>query len=97
MPTLALPAQASSALEARAAEWKEYVSRTNGPEASEIYELARKVQSHWLRRAEVLISGLQEADDYSYLPVPANRVSYVKTHYVYMGKGTPLPFDLDDE
>ena len=40
---------------------------------------------------------LSEADDYSYVSVPASRMFYVKTRYIYAGKGMPRPYDLDDE
>ena len=36
-------------------------------------------------------------DDYSYVSVPPNRTFYVRTRYVYAGKGMPRPFDLDDD
>ncbi len=39
----------------------------------------------------------KEAGDFSYQHVPPNRVFYVKTRYVYVGKGLPRPFDLGDE
>ena len=48
-------------------------------------------------RAEVLLMPREEADKFSYEHVPPNRMFYVKTRYVYAGKGLPRPFDLDDE
>lgn len=97
MPTLALPPQPSPAFVTHAGEWNEHASQGNGHEAVRLFDLANEVLTHWLQRAEVLVTTLQEADDYSYLSVPANRVFYVKTRYVYGGKGQPRPFDLDDE
>jgi len=59
--------------------------------------LAREAFVHRNATAEALIAVTDHADGHSYQPVPSNRMFYVKTRYVYGGKGTPLPFDLDDE
>ena len=32
-----------------------------------------------------------------YGSVPATRTFYVKTRYVFLGEGDPMPFELDDE
>jgi len=68
-----------------------------GPEGKQLREAAEQVLRHWNERAESLIAAAENADDYSYVSVPANRTFYVTTRYVYAGKGTPRPFDLDDE
>lgn len=57
----------------------------------------KSVYRHWNERAEVLVMRREEADEFSYEHVPPNRMFYVKTRYVYVGKGFPQPFDLDDE
>ena len=35
-------------------------------------------------------------DDFTYSSMPPNYVFYVKTRYVFLGKGEPMPFELDD-
>ena len=59
-------------------------------------DIRNNAHRHVLERTEILMASLAEDDD-SYVSVPANRMFYVKTRYVYVGKGAPLPFDLDDE
>lgn len=68
-----------------------------GSEGRKVLERAEEVARHWHQRAEVLLMPRKEAGDFSYQHVPPNRVFYVKTRYVYVGKGLPRPFDLDDE
>ena len=97
MPALALPLQPSPAFAIQADEWMEHASRDNGHEASRLSALVDEALAHWSGRAEILITALEEADDYSYVSVPASRMFYVKTRYIYAGKGMPRPYDLDDE
>lgn len=68
--------------------------------------LRRKAQAmsrQWAERAEILnaSSGLVttggDSGTLPYYSVPPNRVFYVKTRYVFLGKGEPMPFELDDE
>jgi hypothetical protein len=66
-----------------------------GAEGRKVSEKAEEVYRHWSERAEVLLMPREEADEFS-TQVPPNRVFYVKTRYVYVGKGLPRPFDLDD-
>jgi hypothetical protein len=68
-----------------------------GIEGRQLSKKAEEVDRQWRERAEVLLMPRKEADEFSYEHVPANRVFYVKTRYVYLGKGRPQPFDLDDE
>jgi hypothetical protein len=68
-----------------------------GIEGRQILAKAVEVYRHWSERAEARLILHQAADVFSYEPVQAKRVIYVKTRYVYLGKGLPEPFDLDDE
>jgi hypothetical protein len=68
-----------------------------GTEGRQISAKAVEVYRQWSERAEVLLMLHQAADVFSYESVPAKRMFYVKTRYVYLGKGLPEPFDLDDE
>ena len=71
--------------------------QAQGFEGKKVREAAEQALRHWNERAESLIAAAENADDYSYVSVPANRTFYVKTRYVYAGKGTPRRFDLDEE
>lgn len=71
--------------------------QAQGPEGKQVREAAEQALRHWNERAEALVAATEYADDDSYVSVPPNRVFYVKTRYVYAGRGTPRPFDLDDE
>jgi|SRR5579885_345704 hypothetical protein len=64
-------------------------------EGKKILENAEEAHRHWSERAEALVSHYNQADAYQH--VPPNRQFYVRTRYVYAGKGVPQPFDLDDE
>lgn len=78
-----------------------------GIEGRKVFAKTEAVYRHWTDRAEVLVTRREEADAFSaawttfaertYERVPPNRMFYVKTRYVYLGKGLPHPFDLDDE
>lgn len=99
MPALAPlpPTQlAAPVLHFHAHRWAD-VTYAQGIEGSKVYAKAEEIFRHWNERAEVLLMFREEADDFSYEHVPPNRVFYVKTRYVYLGKGLPRPFDLDDE
>lgn len=56
-----------------------------------------KVHQHWVERAEVLVAATEDNDAFTYSSMPPNRVFHVKTRYVFLGKGEPIPFELDDE
>lgn len=71
--------------------------QAQGIEGRKVFAKAEEVYRHWSERTEVLLMPREEADKFSYEHVPPNRVFYVKTRYVYLGKGLPRPFDLDDE
>lgn len=68
-----------------------------GIEGRKVSEKAEEVYRHWSERAEVLVMRRKEVDEFSYEHVPPNRIFHIKTRYVYIGKGLPRPFDLDDE
>jgi hypothetical protein len=68
-----------------------------GDEGKKVFDKAKDVYRHWNERAEVLLMSRNATDEFSYEPAPPNRVFHVKTRYVYLGKGLPRPFDLDDE
>ncbi len=71
--------------------------QAQGLEGRKVREAAEQVLRQWNARAESLIAATENAENDSYVSVPPNRVFYVKTRYVYGGRGTPRPFDLDDE
>jgi hypothetical protein len=68
-----------------------------GIEGRKISAKAEEVYRHWRERVEVLLMPRQETDEFSYEHVPPNRMFYIKTRYVYVGKGLPQPLDLDEE
>jgi len=69
-----------------------------GIEGRKVFEKAEEAYRHLNEPAEVLLLMPREAtDEFSYEHVPPKRVFHVKTRYVYLGKGLPRPFDLDDE
>lgn len=76
--------------------WRD-APQAQGSEGKKVFAKAEEVYRHWSERAEVLVMPREEADEFSYKHVPASRVIYVKTRYVYAGKGLPRPFDLDEE
>jgi hypothetical protein len=71
--------------------------QAQGSEGKKVFAKAEEVYRHWSERAELLVMPRKETDEFSYDHVPPNRMFYVKTRYVYAGKGVPRPFDLDDE
>ena len=68
-----------------------------GIEGRKVSAREEEVYRHWSERTEALLMPREGTDELSYEHVPPNRVFYVKTRYVYVGKGLPKPFDLDDE
>lgn len=74
-------------------------SPAEGPEGRKVAEVADNVLLHWFDRAEVLLASdaLDDLDDLEYVPVPPNRVFFVTTRFVHVGKGTPRAITLDDE
>ena len=76
-----------------------------GLEERQLHRKADEALEHWVARAEILIGTADlfiegsgdEDDSFPYVPIPPNRTFYVKTKYVFVGKGTPLPFDWDDD
>lgn len=97
MPTIALPPQPTYSIVCNGAERALAESYSYGDEASQLSVLADEMCSHWSQRVEILVPALEVLNGDSYVSVPPNRVSFVKTRYVYLGKGTPMPFDLSDE
>lgn len=59
--------------------------------------LKKKAEAHWSERSEVLLAATEPKDDLLRCPVSPNRTYYVSTQYVYVGKGRPLPFELEDD
>ena len=57
----------------------------------------KAVYVQWFERAEVLLATMEDNDAFTYLSMAPNRVFHVKTRYVFLGKGEPMPFELDDE
>jgi hypothetical protein len=77
-----------------------------GPEGRQLHLKADEAFRHWGERAEFIIAtidlfiaGGDEDDDeeLSYVSVPPKRTIYVRTRYVFRGKGKPRPFELEDE
>lgn len=77
-----------------ASEWAD-ASDAQSTEGRKILENAKEAYRHWSERGEALVLHCDEVVSYEH--VPPNRVFYVKTRYVYAGKGLPQSFDLDDE
>jgi hypothetical protein len=68
-----------------------------GPEGKQLHRKADEAFRHWADRAEVLNACPEDDGIVSYVSVPPKRRFYVRTRYVFRGKGTPLPFQLEDE
>lgn len=96
MPSLAptQPAEPVSYFDAH--QWGE-APHAQGIEGKKVSERAGEAFRHWSERAEVLLMRRKDMEEVSYEHVPPNRVFYVKTRYVYVGKGLPGSFHLDDE
>lgn len=97
MPALALPAPASSPMPISwflLSGWAD-ASDAQSDEGKKILENAEEAYRHWSDRAEALVAHCNQVLSYDH--VPPNRQFYVRTRYVYAGKGVPQPFDLDDE
>jgi hypothetical protein len=60
-------------------------------EGRKVFSKAEEICRHWRDRAEVLVMRREAMDEFSYESVPTNRMFYVKTRYVYVGKGLPRP------
>ncbi len=81
----------------------EFRPEPQGDAGKTLVRNAQEVRRHWVERAEMLnasIALVVDADDgatVSYESVPPNRVFYMKTRYVFLGKGEPTPFELDEE
>lgn len=73
------------------------VSCAQSNEGRQLFEKVKEVCRYLRERPEVLLMAREETDEFSYEHAPANRVFFVRTKYVYLGKGRPQPFDLDDE
>lgn len=64
---------------------------------------AEKVYRQWAERVEVLNASIglviagADSGTVPYDSVPPNRTFCVKTRYVFLGNGEPMPFELDDE
>lgn len=97
MPTCDVPPKPLYAMVSRADQRALGGSQSTGDEAHQLSVMEDEMFLHWSQRVEILVPAPEKLDDNSYVSVPPNRVSYVKTRYIYMGKGTPLPFELDDE
>lgn len=72
-------------------------SEPQGQAGKVLIRNAEAVYLQWVERAEVLIATMEDNDTFTYLSMPPNRVFHVKTRYVFLGKGEPMPFELDDE
>lgn len=97
MPALALPPQALPAIVRQAEEWFGYASGSYGHEASQLHGIMTDALSHLFETARAQIESADDLETDSPEIPPASRIFHVTTRYVYAGKGTPLPFDLDDE
>ncbi len=64
---------------------------------------ADEVCRQWVERAEILNASIRfvttggDSGTLPYYSVPPTRTFYVKTRYVFLGKGKPTPFELEDE
>ena len=98
MAAIAPPPQPTPAsVEQTCPWWEHIVSGSYGHEAFRLAEITKEVYYHSIERAEALDVVSDDGDMFMYSSVPPNRVFYVKTRYIFAGKGEPLPFELDDE
>lgn len=98
MPAIALLQPNHSGAPIHVGRWVDTPS-AQGVEGKKVSAKAQEVYRHWSERAEVLVMRLEAVDELPHertLP-PPNREFYVKTQYVYAGKGLPRRIDLDDE
>jgi len=95
MPAIAEYSGPSSAVvwEVPETEWS---LQPQGDEGRQLFRKANESLQHWGERTAVLINTI-DADNVAYVSAPPNRTIYVKTRYVFAGKGEPLPFELEDE
>src|ERR1700678_2368410 len=64
-------------------------------EGIEVWKIASSALRYSLDRAERVINRVEAPDLLSYSSVPPRRVFHVKVHYVFEGKGQPLPLNWD--
>lgn len=93
VPTIYIPAGFGS----------EFRPEPQGEAGKGLVRNAQEVCRQWIERAEILnasiglvITGADSAT-LPYYSVPQTRTFYVKTRYVFLGKGKPMPFELEDE
>ena len=87
VPTFRIPAGFGS----------EFRAEPQGEAGKVLIRNAEVVYLQWVERAEVLIATAEDNDAFTYSSMPPNRVFHVTTRYVFLGKGEPMPFELDDE
>ncbi len=98
MPMLAEEIKATSAhvWELEDAEWSQRLPE--GLEGKQLHHRAEEAVRQRYERAEILAADLVDEEDIdSYSSVPPKRRFFVRTRFVFRGKGKPLPFHLDDE
>ncbi|MFO0838022.1 MAG: hypothetical protein U1D55_05800 [Phycisphaerae bacterium] len=76
--------------------WRDLVQQAQGETGRKLRARAEEAFEHWTRRTEILVRA-DDADEFSYVSVPPNRTFWVKTRYVFRGKGKPLPIRVDEE
>lgn len=108
MPTVAECAESTSAFVYRIDD-PEWSLQPQGSEGRQLHRKAGEAFQHWGERAEILIAGclhdlghypiMQEDDDelFKNTAVPPKRTFYVKTRYVFLGRGEPLPMVLEED
>ena len=69
--------------------------RTFGAEGRELQEIVKAAQIHWAEPRNLQQSTAADQDQ-PYSSVPPLRTFSVRARYVNTGRGTPLPFDLED-
>lgn len=108
MPALAEFPKPTSAFEYRSngAEWS---LQSEGPEGRQLRREYGEAIQHWIEPAEIsMASRMQDPRRYpskkeyddeflSNTAVPPKQTFYVKTRYVFLGRGNPLSFVLDDD
>lgn len=57
----------------------------------------KEVHSQWSDRAEWLRTQTEDPELGAYEAVAPKRVYHVKANYILVGRGRPMPFDLDIE
>lgn len=90
----------TSARRGHANEWGAIVfcppPKPEGQAGQMLFEAAQEAFAHLADTSSFGQCVSEPFDEASYEPVPPRLAFVAKVKYVYRGKGTPMPFDLDE-